>query len=110
MVRSLRDPCAEGACAGGCTGLRLSSGDPARARDALTQVGPAHPVGRDTRRSGVTRWFLLLLGLAMGVLGLRALIGPVSDGSGPPLDEITAEDRAKLERVLEAADRQEDGG
>ena len=46
----------------------------------------------------------------MGVLGLRALIGPVSDGSGPPLDEITAEDRAKLERVLEAADRQEDGG
>ena len=58
----------------------------------------------------MTRWFLLLLGLAMGVLGLRALLGPVSDGAGPPLDEISADDRAKLERVLEAADRQENGG
>ncbi|NRA09071.1 MAG: hypothetical protein HRU02_13025 [Myxococcales bacterium] len=58
----------------------------------------------------MTRWLLLLLGLAMGVLGLRALLGPVSDGSGPPLDEISADDRAKLERVLEAADRQENGG
>jgi len=46
----------------------------------------------------------------MGVLGLRALIGPVSDGFGPPMDEIGADDRAKLERILEAADRQENGG
>ena len=43
----------------------------------------------------------------MGVMGLRALIGPASDGSGPPMDEIGAEDRAKLERILEEADREE---
>ena len=58
----------------------------------------------------MTRWLLLLVVLALGVLGVRALLGPVSDGSGPPLDEISADDRAKLERVLEAADRQENGG
>lgn len=55
----------------------------------------------------MTRWFLLLLGLAMGVLGLWALLGPGPDDLGPPMDEIDRRDRARLEKVLEAAERQE---
>ena len=65
-----------------------------------------HRLGRDTRRSGVTRWFLLFLGLAMGALGLQALIGPSSESLGPPMDDIDAASRAQLERELEAAERE----
>lgn len=52
----------------------------------------------------MSRWVLLLLGLAIGGAGLFALAS--GDRTGPPLDEIDAESRARLERTLEEANRQ----
>ena len=43
----------------------------------------------------------------MGALGLWSLLGPGSEDLGPPMDEIDHRDRARLEAVLEAAERQE---
>ena len=54
----------------------------------------------------MTRWLLLLLGLAMGALGLKALLGPADETLGPPMDDIGREDSARLERILEAAERE----
>jgi hypothetical protein len=60
----------------------------------------------------VNRWLLLVLGLAIAAAALFALVSgeaprlPVAGGS-PPLDEIDAESRARLERVLRDAEREE---
>lgn len=45
----------------------------------------------------------------MGALGLGALLGPSSDGLGPPMDDIGQTDSARVEEVLEAAERREKG-
>ncbi len=52
----------------------------------------------------MSRWLLLVLGLAIGVAGLVALAR--DSKTDPPLDEIDAASRARLERVLEEADRE----
>ena len=60
----------------------------------------------------VNRWLLLVLGLAIAAVALFALAGgdslrlPVAGGS-PPLDEIDADSRARLEQVLRDAEREE---
>lgn len=60
----------------------------------------------------VTRWLLLALGLAVAAAGLFALAGgdavrlPVASGP-PPMEEIDADSRARLEQVLRDADREE---
>jgi hypothetical protein len=56
----------------------------------------------------VARWLALCLGLAIAVLALYLLASggdrrPVGDA--PPLGEIDDASRARLERVLEDADR-----
>jgi hypothetical protein len=61
----------------------------------------------------VNRWLLLVLGLAVAAAGLFALAGgdfrllPLA--SGPPLEEIDAASRARLEQVLREAEREEAG-
>jgi len=42
----------------------------------------------------------------MGALGLKALLGPADETLGPPMDDIGREDSARLERILEAAERE----
>jgi hypothetical protein len=60
----------------------------------------------------VKRWLLLVLGLAVAAAGLFALVGgdafhlPVASGP-PPMEEIDAGSRARLEQVLRDADREE---
>ena len=60
----------------------------------------------------VTRWLLLVLGLAVAAAGLFALVKgdavrlPVASGP-PPMEEIDADSRARLEQVLRDADREE---
>ena len=60
----------------------------------------------------MNRWLLLVLGLAVAAAGLFALAGgdsfrlPVASGP-PPLEEIDAASRARLEQVLRDADREE---
>jgi hypothetical protein len=60
----------------------------------------------------VNRWLLLVLGLAVAAAGLFALVGgdafrlPVASGP-PPMEEIDAASRARLEQVLRDADREE---
>jgi hypothetical protein len=60
----------------------------------------------------VNRWLLLVLGLAIAAAALFALVGgeaprlPAAGGS-PPLDEIDADSRARLEQVLRDAEREE---
>jgi hypothetical protein len=60
----------------------------------------------------VNRWLLLVLGLAVAAAGLIALAGgdafrlPTASGP-PPMDEIDAASRARLEQVLRDADREE---
>jgi hypothetical protein len=62
----------------------------------------------------VNRWLLLVLGLAVAAAGLFVLAGsdslllPVASGP-PPLEEIDAASRARLEQVLRDADREEAG-
>jgi hypothetical protein len=62
----------------------------------------------------VNRWLLLVLGLAVAAAGLFALAGgdafrlPVASGP-PPLEEIDADSRARLEQVLRDAEREEAG-
>jgi len=51
----------------------------------------------------VTRWLFLSLGLATAALALYALAG--AGTGGKPLDDIDAVSRARLENVLEQADR-----
>ena len=60
----------------------------------------------------MNRWLLLVLGLAIAAAGLFALVGgapvwlPVASGP-PPMEEIDAASRARLEQVLRDADREE---
>lgn len=60
----------------------------------------------------VNRWLLLVFGLAVAAAGLFALAGgeslrlPVASGP-PPLEEISAPDRARLEQALRDAEREE---
>jgi hypothetical protein len=44
----------------------------------------------------VNRWLLVVIGLAVGAAALYALL----PNDNPPLDDIDAASRAKLERVL----------
>jgi hypothetical protein len=79
---------------------------------------PAGAFARRARReqgdeeARVNRWLLLVLGLAVAAAGLFALARggafrlPVASGP-PPMDEIDAADRARLEQVLRDADREE---
>jgi len=59
----------------------------------------------------VNRWLLLVLGLAVAAAGLFALAGgdsfrlPVASGP-PPMEEIDAASRARLEQALRDADRE----
>ena len=60
----------------------------------------------------MNRWLLLVFGLAVAAAGLFALVGgdafqlPVASGP-PPMEEIDAASRARLEQVLRDADREE---
>jgi len=61
------------------------------------------------------RFLLFVLALALATAGLYALVSgprlPLSVASGPPpLDEIDAESRARLDRVLRAADGEQAQG
>ena len=59
----------------------------------------------------MNRWLLLVLGLAVAAAGLFALVGgdafqlPVASGP-PPMEEIDAASRARLEQALRDADRE----
>ncbi|MDH3212595.1 MAG: hypothetical protein OEM05_08930 [Myxococcales bacterium] len=52
----------------------------------------------------MTRWLVLLLGLAIAA-GAVYLLASGGEEDGPPLGEIDAPSRARLERVLREADR-----
>lgn len=58
----------------------------------------------------MSRWLLVLLGLAIAAAALYALVAgrelPLSE-SAPPLDDIDEASRHELERVLRDADRAE---
>jgi hypothetical protein len=53
----------------------------------------------------VKRWLILSVGLAVALGAAYALLAGGRQGSGPPLDRIDDASRARLERVLEDADR-----
>ena len=63
----------------------------------------------------MNRWLLLVLGLAIAAGALFALVRgdsprlPAAGGS-PPLDQIDADSRARLEQVLRDAEREEAAG
>ena len=87
--------------------LRCGAGDsPAGAFARRARLGQGDEEAR------VNRWLLLLFGLAVAAAGLFALAGgdafrlPVASGP-PPLEEIDAASRARLEQVLRDADREE---
>ena len=52
----------------------------------------------------MTRWLLIPLGLAAVAGALWVLAAGRLGGDGPPLDEVGAEDRARLEALLRDAD------
>ena len=53
------------------------------------------------RRASPARWWALGAGLLLAFGGLWALLGAdVDSGSRPPLDDIDAASRERLERVL----------
>lgn len=56
----------------------------------------------------MSRWLLLIIGLAVAAAGLLALVegGVISTGA-PPLDDIDSASRARLEEVLREADAEE---
>jgi hypothetical protein len=56
----------------------------------------------------LSRWLALFLGLAIAAAGGLALVGgpgPRGPADVPPLDEIDAASRARLEQVLRDAER-----
>ena len=60
----------------------------------------------------MNRWLLLVLGLAIAAAALFALVSGEAPrlpeaGDSPPLGEIDADSRARLEQVLRDADREE---
>jgi hypothetical protein len=48
----------------------------------------------------VKRWLILSLGLAMAAGAAWALVWPRGEKGSPPLDDIDAVSRARLEQVL----------
>jgi hypothetical protein len=53
----------------------------------------------------VTRWLVLFLGLAIAA-GAVYLLAAGVEGDGAPQDDIDASSRARMERVLQQADRE----
>jgi hypothetical protein len=53
----------------------------------------------------VKRWLILSVGLAVALGAAYALLAGGREGSGPPLDQIDAASRARMERVLQDSDR-----
>ena len=57
---------------------------------------------RRQQRRGVPRWLAWTLGLVAAAAGLWALVGRDTTG-GPPLDDVDAASRERLEEVLREA-------
>jgi len=93
--------------------LRSRAGAPRIARPAGRPSGRAHIDPRSHRGDGgsaLNRWLLVLVGLGIAAAGLYALLGSsdlpfLASGGAPPLDDIDAKSRARLERVRRDADR-----